>query len=236
MVEYSTVEFNSIYTCVDDDECARASTKCHHFADCTNNDGSYKCDCKDGYKGDGQVDCRIIDACSEMDRCGPNGKCFNVIGTGHQCICDRGYRDASGDTVLGAGGVAVPSGTGLGPCVNINECLERAAYTADGASISAYCGENTVCSDTDGSWNCACKTGYEGDPYVNCRDINECKNNNYVDSCSPDGACINTPGSYGCICKEGFHGNGITCRDNNECKLGTDECVENAICINTKVR
>ena len=64
---------------------------------------------------------------------------------------------------------------GKGECVNINECLERAVYTADGIAISSYCGENTVCTDTDGSYNCACKAGYEGDPYVNCVDINECQ-------------------------------------------------------------
>ena len=58
----------------------------------------------------------------------------------------------------------------------------------------------------------------------------------YKSQCSPDAGCINTPGSYACHCKIGYHGNGLTCRDDNECQLGTDECVENAICVNNKVR
>ena len=82
---YPKLEFVSgLHECVDDDECGLASTECHHFADCNNNDGSYTCTCKNGYKGDGDKECKIIDACGEMDRCGPHGKCFNVITTGYQ--------------------------------------------------------------------------------------------------------------------------------------------------------
>ena len=173
---YSYLEFVSgVHKCVDDDECALASTKCHHFANCINNDGSYKCDCKSGYKGDGDKECKIIDACAEMDRCGPNGKCFNVVETGYQCICDKGYYNNKGADIQSADGVEARSGTGLGPCLNIDECLEKAVYTVDGSTIQSYCGQNTVCTDTDGSYNCACKTGYEGDPFVNCNDINECQ-------------------------------------------------------------
>ena len=114
--------------------------------------------------------------CGEMDRCGPNGKCFNIISTGYQCICDEGYRNLDGMGIIDATTSAMGrSGTGQRECLNINECLERAIYTADGTAISSYCGDNTVCTDTDGSYNCACEAGYEGDPYVKCKDINECK-------------------------------------------------------------
>ena len=111
-----TISGDVEFKCQDVDECQQASTKCHHFADCINNDGSYQCECKDGYKGDGYVECKIVDACGEMDRCGPNGKCTNVIGPGHVCVCDLGYRDRN---------------NGLGPCENINECTESNVFLED---------------------------------------------------------------------------------------------------------
>lgn len=35
------------------DECAQGSHRCDRNADCKNTAGSYKCYCKEGYKGDG---------------------------------------------------------------------------------------------------------------------------------------------------------------------------------------
>ena len=37
----------------DIDECARGTNTCHEDATCTDNLGSYTCDCKPGYSGDG---------------------------------------------------------------------------------------------------------------------------------------------------------------------------------------
>ena len=34
-------------------------------------------------------------------------------------------------------------------------------------------------------------------------------------------------------CKPGYEGDGTTCTDKDECKLGTDNCGANAECINT---
>ena len=44
-----------IYCLISDvDECADGeSNKCHVNALCSNNDGSYTCECKSGYTGDG---------------------------------------------------------------------------------------------------------------------------------------------------------------------------------------
>ena len=38
-------------------------------------------------------------------------------------------------------------------------------------------------------------------------------------------------GSYSCACNDGFEGNGASCSDINECKLGV--CADNALCVNT---
>lgn len=41
-------------------------------------------------------------------------------------------------------------------------------------------------------------------------------------------------GSYQCRCQDGFTGNGISCRDINECLTNNGGCDQNAQCINTE--
>ena len=44
------------YTLLEDiDECSDGLDDCDVDADCTNNEGSYICVCKDGYMGDGET-------------------------------------------------------------------------------------------------------------------------------------------------------------------------------------
>ena len=40
---------------LDVDECTTGTHNCHVNATCNNTKGSYECDCKDGYNGDGQI-------------------------------------------------------------------------------------------------------------------------------------------------------------------------------------
>ena len=44
---------------IDVDECVQNSTLCNINANCTNTDGSYMCQCQDGYEGDG-INCTGI--------------------------------------------------------------------------------------------------------------------------------------------------------------------------------
>lgn len=77
------------------------------------------------------------------------------------------------------------------------------------------CGENAVCHNTQGSYDCDCLAGYTSIQGV-CRggsascfgregrvtDIDECSNSPCGHS---DGVqCVNEPGTYRCECKEGF--------------------------------
>ncbi|MCP3102316.1 DUF4215 domain-containing protein [Myxococcus sp. K15C18031901] len=106
-------------------------------------------------------------------------------------------------------------------CTDINEC----------ANGTAQCSVNATCTNTRGSYTCACKGGYTGNGRT-CNDINECTNG--TATCSPNGTCTNTPGSYSCTCNAGYSGNGRTCTDVNECTNGTATCSANATCSNTQ--
>ena len=93
-----------------------------------------------------------------------------------------------------------------GTCVDFDECLSSDRNT---------CNAHATCTNTDGSFTCSCKSGWNGTGVgASCFDINECKTKN---SCSPNATCFNTNGSYYCVCLCGFTGNGTFCADINEC-------------------
>ena len=48
---------------------------------------------------------------------------------------------------------------------------------------------------------CVCRKGFEGIPYSECRDVDECLN----PVCGPNAQCINTLGGYDCQCRSGIH-------------------------------
>ena len=50
---------------------------------------------------------------------------------------------------------------------------------------------------------CVCRKGFEGIPYSECHDVDECLN----PVCGPNAQCINTLGGYDCQCRFGFVGN-----------------------------
>ena len=81
---------------------------------------------------------------------------------------------------------------------NIDEC--------DGGTHN--CHANAQCTDTDGSFTCACKAGYEGNG-VECTDVDECDpNGDQTDNpCGDHGTC-STPSldMYMCTCAAGWQG------------------------------
>ncbi|RDX78236.1 Wall-associated receptor kinase 5, partial [Mucuna pruriens] len=70
------------------------------------------------------------------------------------------------------------------------------------------CKENSYCDDKDSDYGyrCRCNHGYEGNPYLRCTDIDECKTNNHT--CISEQNCLNTDGSHTCFCSKGQSGNG----------------------------
>ncbi|MBA2662395.1 MAG: choice-of-anchor L domain-containing protein [Bradymonadaceae bacterium] len=94
---------------------------------------------------------------------------------------------------------AVPFG-----CVDINECDENADICGMGE-----------CSNFDGSYECACDSGFEFDG-LTCIDVNECDLDPLI--CGP-GECVNEVGFYDCACDAGFEFDDISCVDINECEF-----------------
>ena len=104
---------------------------------------------------------------------------------------------------------------------DINECL------------SSPCDVNANCTNTEGSFVCACNSGYSGNGsncgskyFFNCiskgfffllslltlllifLDIDECLLSN---QCHVNARCTDTEGSYVCQCDNGYSGNGFDC-------------------------
>ena len=56
------------------------------------------------------------------------------------------------------------NGRGVRNCEDIDECADGALHD---------CHEDAICTNTIGSWVCACEDGYEGSGQA-CFDVNEC--------------------------------------------------------------
>uniref|UniRef100_A0A0G4HZJ7 Uncharacterized protein n=1 Tax=Chromera velia CCMP2878 TaxID=1169474 RepID=A0A0G4HZJ7_9ALVE len=90
------------------------------------------------------------------------------------------------------------------------------------------------CTNTNGSFACACVAGYGGNGTV-CGDLNECLNS-MLNDCDPAATCNNTEGSFVCTCGPGWTGNGTEggCSELDECQTATHDCHVAALCTNVQ--
>ena len=113
-------------------------------------------------------------------------------------------------------------------CQDYNECdINNVRMNGTG-----YCGENSTCSNSAGSFSCPCISGMERvrpaclsilmpgyvafTAWVGCRDKNECTEGGH--NCAANTDCTNLPGSWSCACKPGYTGSPTSgCTDINEC-------------------
>ncbi|WP_437980245.1 FG-GAP-like repeat-containing protein [Sorangium sp. So ce117] len=138
---------------------------------------------------------------------------------------------ADGDDNEGAGGqgclavnapcdATVPCCDGLtcqsGTCADVNEC----------ALGTDNCDANAACTNTAGSFTCACNAGYSGDG-VTCTDVDECALG--TDDCDENATCIDTSSSFTCACDAGYEGDGVTCTNIDEC--AESPCQNGGTCI-----
>nr|XP_053767195.1 adhesion G protein-coupled receptor E1 [Desmodus rotundus] len=121
---------------------------------------------------------------------------------------------------------------------DVNEC-------ADTTTCPAY----ATCTNTVGSYYCACKRGFLSSngvtqfrgPGVECKDVDECSPS--PSPCGPNSVCKNMPGRYKCSCLPGFSSptgdnwvpakpGHFSCADINEC-LVSGVCPEHSECANS---
>ncbi|XP_065625632.1 wall-associated receptor kinase 2 [Quercus suber] len=87
-----------------------------------------------------------------------------------------------------------------------NETCEEAARN----KTNFACQRNSECHDhfsTKLGYQCSCKPGYRGNPYLGCQDINECEHPAH-NNCIKAKDCVNTKGNYTCRCPKWYHGDG----------------------------
>lgn len=77
------------------------------------------------------------------------------------------------------------------------------------SNMSEVCVDNTYLTYSNFSSQCVCKTGYQGNGFLNCADIDECAHAHNI--CNIHADCINTEGSFLCVCRDGYRGDGVTC-------------------------
>ncbi|XP_022807756.1 signal peptide, CUB and EGF-like domain-containing protein 1 [Stylophora pistillata] len=141
-----------------------------------------------------------------------NKCCFNMCYNNATCLVgftDKGYKCA-----------CPPGYTGDHCEKDVNECSTK----------THNCNVNAECNNTEGSFNCSCKVGFNGDG-KKCTDVNECATDTH--NCGVHAHCNNTEGSFNCSCKEGFNGDGKNCTDIDECISNTHRCHKREICNNT---
>jgi len=90
--------------------------------------------------------------------------CTNQVGAPSVCSCNSGYELAADDTT----------------CTDINECTLG----------TNNCDVNAQCTNTPGSFTCACNAGYEGDG-TTCTETDECASGTH--NCDVNAQCTNTP-------------------------------------------
>ena len=140
--------------------------------------GGFKCECKEGYVGDGIRSCVIANECSlGIHKCDQWATCVDTRKS-YDCHCNKGFE-----------------GDGRS-CKDIDECARK----------EHNCGlirDGIECVNMNGSYKCVCAKGFTGDG-KKCVNIDECKTGTH--NCVKDAICTDTKGSFSCRCRHGFYG------------------------------
>ncbi|XP_061751056.1 latent-transforming growth factor beta-binding protein 2-like isoform X2 [Nerophis ophidion] len=226
-------------TCIDVNECE--GDPCEGKGSCSNNYGSYSCQCYSGYSQaitQNRKFCQDINECSMPNKC-QNGQCVNTEGS-FICECNIGFtkswRGQCEDLDECQDPSSCPSGAcantvgsfhcqvcspGYRPiserCADVNECLKQ-----------NICGRGR-CVNMEGSYRCNCFQGYKLTLDNVCQDENEC----LLQGVCAHGRCVNLEGTHRCICGHGYQvtSDSKACEDINECAISKN-CPQ-GICINT---
>ena len=190
------------------------------------------CICKDGFVSGLNDTCKDLDECSSTNDCDINAKCINVPGS-FLCECADGFY---GNGITCLPGDCIESDCPANEqCVNPRrsdcECKEgfyrdesNSCVDVDECEATNNCHQNAACSNTEGSYYCACETGFFGTGF-------SCLEGMCNDAFCPGNRTCSSPTSS-CNCPEGLEKNGTYCFDIDECSRGTHDCLKRSYCVN----
>ncbi|KAK3773540.1 hypothetical protein RRG08_022252 [Elysia crispata] len=228
IVRFATV--NAIISPSGANPCQNAVGVCHEKAVCIPMGDDFKCACKAGYTGDGKT-CTDIDEC-QYDSCGPNSRCYNVMGA-FQCQCHTGYvKDGNRCKAQTCKDADICSDNAQ--CVydpileeHVCECMDE--FSGDGynceSAMAGYssceaCDRYALCTadETTGRYFCECRPGFTGDG-TRCDIIENCRSCDRYATCEFDVSVSD----YQCVCRRGYKGDGETC-EQQDCREDTSMC------------
>ncbi|XP_055079423.1 adhesion G protein-coupled receptor E1 isoform X2 [Periophthalmus magnuspinnatus] len=175
----------------DENECKNEEFRdsCGKNAMCVNTNGSFHCQCEEGYKSKSPTflassseTCLAINECvqdTNTNICGPNANCQQEKRR-YMCFCDPGFVLSNGKEVFHKEDNV--------SCIDRNECEEE-----------GICGKNATCKNENGSYSCVCDQGFVPSLFKKCEDI--CVINNTI--CG-NGTCHHGAGGHNCACHLGF--------------------------------
>ncbi|XP_065089708.1 fibulin-1 isoform X2 [Ochlerotatus camptorhynchus] len=191
------------HRCEDVNECDLHKGKvCPHNSECINTVGSYRCDCKAGFKKSRPEDliCTDVDECSEVPGlC--HQRCINYYGS-YRCGCEPGYK------------LTVNNRT----CEDVDECVE---YKSNNLCVG-------ICENSPGSYGCRCPQGYRlGHDNRSCIDIDECETRDVCNGRNE--ICTNIRGSVRCTRIDCPYEYEIDPDRNNRCRRTVRYCQKDDI-------
>ncbi|KAK2152642.1 hypothetical protein LSH36_324g03052 [Paralvinella palmiformis] len=167
-----------------------------------------ECQCRDQYTG--KFCTEEKDFCKDSP-CVPDATCISIPleqqhtdSPKYNCTnCPMGYEEV------------VLVNLAVSKCVDIDECSDNNNNVCE-----------QICINTEGSYNCECRSGYRMFNDTACEDIDECTDR--TDDCKH--TCTNKDGSYDCGCYNGFQKQDNKCFSGwtgSLCDTDIDECTSN---------
>eukprot|EP00121_Abeoforma_whisleri_P005603 Awhi_evm1s5082 len=194
--------------CLDVNECEDPSkSNCDVNAVCINTNGSFHCDCQGGFEGDGHT-CEETKSCRTCDF-GYNDGC-------NDCKCDKEGNSQCTERkcIIHTTPFCTFECTSDSMCDGDQACIsnERVDPCAD-----SPCGTGATCEVINHRPVCSCPSGFSGNPFTRCLDIDECEDPS-KSNCDENAVCFNTDGGFQCECQGGFEGDGHFCEETKSCR------------------
>ena len=195
MNDKSTCEIDGCQaSCPENSSCKQSRELKTHKSSNSFQDGSWVCQCNDGYSENYQI-------CSDNDECligshecdNEKSSCSNTDGS-YSCDCFPGYQKINST------------------CEDINECV----------NFLHKCPTDSICKNTNGRYSCLCRDGtilqsgrntkklIKTGPGISQKDANKCPD---TDECmdgthkcsenNKEAKCLNRVGGYTCQCSSG---------------------------------